>query len=186
MRLSLFVPALSVAAALAAPSTLKARDNDDDCYVATHGFSYPDKEQYQRDLMDACLADEAAVTGSNLWGNKACVAAAASFRNIWPSTVRGLAACKNSEEVQLDAQPSLNYGIYASVVGDCAWADGGCSVTKQNFIDFIYSTLSEIGSSDYPASIDSLISSGWEPILKWAASGDELPYGSFNDWLHFS
>ena len=40
--------------------------------------------------------------------------------------------------------------IYASIVGDCAWAEGGCPVTQQNFIDFIYSTLSEIGSGDFP------------------------------------
>ena len=88
MKLSLFIPALTAAAALAAPSALRSRDNDDDCYVATHGFSYPDKEQYQRNLMDACLADDAAVTGSNLWGNKTCVAAAVSFKNIWVSISR--------------------------------------------------------------------------------------------------
>ncbi|KAL1714733.1 hypothetical protein EV715DRAFT_257097 [Schizophyllum commune] len=186
MKLSLFVPALTAAAALAAPSALRARDNDDDCYVATHGFSYPDKEQYQRNLMDACLADDAAVTGSNLWGNKACVAAAVSFKNIWPETVRGLAACKNSDEIALDQQPSLDYNIYASIVGDCAWAEGGCPVTQQNFIDFIYSTLSEIGSGDFPSSVDTLLSNGWQPILKWANSGDSLPYGNFNDFLHYS
>ena len=86
MKLSLFVPALTAATALAAPSALQARDNDDDCYVATHGFSYPDKEQYQRNLMDACTSDDAAVSGTgNLWGSAACIAAAISFSKIWVS-----------------------------------------------------------------------------------------------------
>ena len=86
MKLSLFIPALTAAAALAAPSALRSRDNDDDCYVATHGFSYPDKEQYQRNLMDACTNDAAAVNGSgNLWCSAACVAAAISFDKIWVS-----------------------------------------------------------------------------------------------------
>ena len=75
--------------AFAVPSSRAACDaNGSACYSATHAFSYPDKEQYQRNLMDACLADDAAVTGSNLWGNKACVAAAVSFKNIWVSISR--------------------------------------------------------------------------------------------------
>ena len=40
--------------------------------------------------------------------------------------------------------------IYASIVGDCAWAPNGCPITQQNFIDFVYSTLTEIGSADWP------------------------------------
>ena len=40
--------------------------------------------------------------------------------------------------------------IYASIVGDCAWAPNGCLITQQNFIDFVYSTLTEIGSADWP------------------------------------
>ncbi|KAL1748027.1 hypothetical protein HDZ31DRAFT_71883 [Schizophyllum fasciatum] len=186
MRLSLIIPALASVAALAAPSVLKARDNDDDCYVATHGFSYPDKEQYQRNLMDACLADDAAVAGSNLWGNKACFAAAASFKQIGPKTVRGLAACKNMNETVLAQQPSLYYNLYAGIVGDCAFAEGGCPVTQQNYVDFIYSTLSDIGSADFPSNVDTLISTGWQPILDWVKTNDSLPYGNFNDWLHFS
>ena len=87
MKLSLFIPALTAAAALAAPSALRSRDNDDDCYVATHGFSYPDKEQYQRNLMDACTADESVTECGDLWGSAACVAAAISFSKIWVGVV---------------------------------------------------------------------------------------------------
>ena len=88
MQLALLTAVLSAAgAALAIPSSRAACDNGSACYSATHGFSYPDKEQYQRNLMVSCLADDAAVTGSNLWGNKACVAAAVSYKNIWVSAL---------------------------------------------------------------------------------------------------
>ena len=40
--------------------------------------------------------------------------------------------------------------VYASIVGDCAWEPNGCPITQQNFIDFVYSTLSDIGSADWP------------------------------------
>ena len=36
--------------------------------------------------------------------------------------------------------------IYASIVG----GDGSAAVTQQNYIDCIYSTLSAIGSVDFP------------------------------------
>ena len=85
MQLTLLAAALSVAsAALAVPSPRGTCDNGSACYSATHGFEYNDKEQYQRNLMSACTGDEAAVNGTgNLWGNKACVAVAASFNKIW-------------------------------------------------------------------------------------------------------
>lgn len=87
MQLTLLVTALSVAtAALAVPSARAGCDNGSACYSATHGFSYPDKEQYQRNLMDACTSTDAAVSGTgNLWGSAACVAAAISFSKIWVS-----------------------------------------------------------------------------------------------------
>ena len=76
--------------AFAVPSSRAACDaNGSACYSATHAFSYPDKEQYQRNLMDACTNDAAAVNGSgNLWGSAACVAAAISFSKIWVGVVR--------------------------------------------------------------------------------------------------
>ena len=39
--------------------------------------------------------------------------------------------------------PSLDYNVYASIVGDCAWATGGCPITQQNFIDLIYGAISQ-------------------------------------------
>ena len=81
-----------------------------------------------------------------------------------PATVQGLAACKNSDIACQDEQPDLDQSvrkfhheyprvvahiptqIYASIVG----GDGSGSVTQQNYINFIYSTLSAIGSADFP------------------------------------
>ena len=72
--------------AFAVPSSRAACDaNGSACYSATHAFSYPDKEQYQRNLMDACTADEAVTDCGDLWGSAACVAAAISFDKIWVS-----------------------------------------------------------------------------------------------------
>ena len=31
--------------------------------------------------------------------------------------------------------------VYAAIVGDCAWAAGGCPITPQNFVDLIYSSV---------------------------------------------
>ena len=47
--------------------------------------------------------------------------------------------------------------LYATIVGDCAWEPNGCPITQQNYIDFIYATLSEIGSGDWPRFVASLL-----------------------------
>ena len=88
MQLTLLATALSAATvAFAVPSSRAAFDaKGSACYSATHGFSYPDKEQYQRNLMNACTNDASATDGAgNLWGSKACVAVAASYQKIWVS-----------------------------------------------------------------------------------------------------
>ncbi|KAL1700352.1 hypothetical protein EV121DRAFT_295301 [Schizophyllum commune] len=183
MQLTLLATALSAATvAFAVPSSRAACDaNGSACYSATHAFSYPDKEQYQRNLMDACTNDAAAVNGAgNLWGSASCVAAAISFSKIWPSTVQGLAACKNSDIACQNEQPDLEQNIYASIVG----GDSFAAVTQQNYIDFIYSTLSAIGSADFPSSTDNLVSTGWQPLVAWTKTGDSIPYSNLNDFLH--
>ncbi|KAL1694259.1 hypothetical protein GGG16DRAFT_47438 [Schizophyllum commune] len=183
MQLALLTAVLSAAgAALAIPSSRAACDNGSACYSATHGFSYPDKEQYQRNLMDACTADEAVTDCGDLWGSAACVAAAISFNKIWPGTVQGLAACKNDGIDCQDALLDLDPSIYTSIVG----GDGSGAMTQQNYIDFIYSTLSAIGSADYPSSPDNLVSTGWQPLLDWTKTGDSIPYGNLNDFLHYA
>ena len=34
--------------------------------------------------------------------------------------------------------PSLDYNIYAEIVGECAWGKGGCPVTMQNLVDLVW------------------------------------------------
>ena len=52
----------------------------------------------------------------------------------------------NSSRVITRRRSYIPTQIYASIVG----GDGSGSVTQQNYIDFIYSTLSAIGSADFP------------------------------------
>ncbi|KAI4523035.1 hypothetical protein K525DRAFT_255024 [Schizophyllum commune Loenen D] len=183
MQLTLLATALSVAsAALAVPSPRGTCDNGSACYSATHGFEYNDKEQYQRNLMDACTADESVTECGDLWGSAACVAAAISFSKIWPGTVQGLAACKNNEIACQADQLDLDQSIFSDIVG----GDGSGAMTQQNYIDFIYGTLSAIGSTDYPSSPDELVANGWQPLVAWTATGDSIPYSNFNDFLHYA
>lgn len=97
----------------------------------------------------------------------------------------------------------------AAIVGDCAWADGGCPITSQNYIDLIYGALSDIGSSSYPAyaflsfrfhsalksnlsfagttrSGVEVVSQWWTALTTWTATGDSVPYINFDDWLHYA
>lgn len=179
-----------LASALSATAVFAASDpycNEGACYGATHGYAATNIERYQRNLVDSCLATDAAVNGTgNLWGTKTCVAGAISYNWIWPETVLGLASCPNEQIACMADMPSLDYNVYASIVGDCAWQEGGCPITQQNFVDFIYGTLSDIGSGDWPSSTDTLLSEGWQPLLAWANSGETIPYTRFNDFLHSS
>jgi hypothetical protein len=77
--------------------------------------------------------------------------------------------------------------VYASIVGDCAWAEGGCPVTQQNFVDLVYSELAATGKSVWPSSTDVLVSNRIAPIFKWAnfTAAEGVPYLNFNDYLHY-
>ncbi|TRM60743.1 hypothetical protein BD626DRAFT_503710 [Schizophyllum amplum] len=187
MKLTLLASLSAAATVLAAPAE-EFCNNGANCYGAVHGWSgAAEKEPYQTNLMNACLDDGAAINGTgNLWSNKACVAVGASSNKVWPETVQGLAGCANQGIACLDQQPNLDYNLYAGIVGDCAWAPEGCPITQQNFIDFVYSTLSDIGSDAWPSSVDKLISIGWQPLLDWTQTGDSVPYTNFNDFLHYS
>ncbi|KIY65760.1 hypothetical protein CYLTODRAFT_356310, partial [Cylindrobasidium torrendii FP15055 ss-10] len=114
------------------------------------------------------------------WGVRSCVAAATCWGlNEWLQ-------CNDSSYEPLQA-PTLDYtNVYAPIVGDCAWQEGGCPITRQNFIDFVYGSISAIGSSGYPSSADYLTTNYWERITNWTATGDSIPYTNFNDWLFYS
>lgn len=88
-------------------------------------------------------------------------------------------------------------------MGDCAWAAGGCPITKQNYIDLVYSAIGDAHKGNWPrwvshsfleglsnadayySSVDVLISQGWDKLLDWTKTGDTVPYTNFNDFLHY-
>ncbi len=77
-----------------------------------------------------------------------------------------------------------SWKIYAEIVGDCAWQAGGCPVTQQNFIDFVYGTLSALGKGNWPSSVNVLLES-WNQELGWTLTCDTIPYTNLNDFLHY-
>ncbi|THU78075.1 hypothetical protein K435DRAFT_67956 [Dendrothele bispora CBS 962.96] len=134
-------------------------------------------------LIDDCM-DETAST-SNIWSIPSCVAGATCGGT---HNLIQLAKCTNSDinEIVSSDLTSLDYDLYAEIVGDCAWQSGGCPMTRQNYIDFFYSTLDDTCSDVWPGSIQSVIDN-WSLIADWTAKGPEsIPYLNFNDWLQWS
>ncbi|EIM82382.1 uncharacterized protein STEHIDRAFT_160930 [Stereum hirsutum FP-91666 SS1] len=131
------------------------------------------------ELAESCLSASNSGTTA-LWSVKSCVAA----QTCDPKTVF-VAQCQNSAVANATDIPHLDYNIYAGIVGDCAWAEGGCPITQQNYIDLIYSALSDIGSTIWPSSAEDVVNDWWTPILDWTATGTTIPYTNFDDWLHY-
>ncbi|KAJ7493793.1 hypothetical protein FB451DRAFT_1360497 [Mycena latifolia] len=125
----------------------------------------------------ACLKEN----GTSIWSHAACVAAATCQGS---AGVILLNQCQNPNVLAASAIPNMAAAIYGNIVGDCA--SSGCPITKQNYIDFIYGAMSAAGVTTWPSSVDDVINNWWNPILKWTATGDSVPYANFNDWLHWS
>ncbi|KAF5338831.1 hypothetical protein D9758_012082 [Tetrapyrgos nigripes] len=85
--------------------------------------------------------------------------------------------------------PNLDFSIYADIAGDCAWIPesqgGACPITRQNYIDWFYRTLTELNTPVWP-DVDTVIEKFWMPIRSWTNTGETIPYLNFNDWLHWS
>ncbi|KIK55169.1 hypothetical protein GYMLUDRAFT_176169, partial [Collybiopsis luxurians FD-317 M1] len=127
----------------------------------------------------------AAANTTNVWSVKSCVAAA-TCQGVTP--LIEMIQCTTGAESVPDAPEtqSLDYNIYAGIVGDCAWQEGGCPITQQNYLDFVYGTLTEINTSAWPENADYVITNWWNYIKQWTLTGDTVPYLNFNDWLHYS
>ncbi|KAF5344933.1 hypothetical protein D9758_011608 [Tetrapyrgos nigripes] len=141
--------------------------------------------------VDNCRFAVADANGSDIWSFKTCVAAATCQGT---SKLIDLVQCSISLNVpgntganvpEASQTNSLNYNIYAGIVGDCAWQQGGCPITQQNYIDFVYGTLSEINTDSWP-DVNNVINNWWTSIKDWTATGETVPYLNFNDWLRFS
>ncbi|KAI0748373.1 hypothetical protein C8Q80DRAFT_1270792 [Daedaleopsis nitida] len=181
----LFAPIAFAATALAAPS-LESRQTGW-CAVGRKTLAYGYTEQFAYDLAIACMNNTTVTDSGALWSNKVCVAAAAaSVQFIGPDIVAGAASCQNSTVITSEqAVPNLDYNVYAGIVGDCAWAPGGCPITQQNFIDLVYSALTELGKGNWPSSPNVILTQGWQKLLDWTKTGETVPYTNFNDFLHY-
>ncbi|PBK62656.1 hypothetical protein ARMSODRAFT_599691 [Armillaria solidipes] len=132
-------------------------------------------------LVLSCLAN---VNGTgDLWSTNSCVVAA-TCQGTYPLVK--LAQCYGANISDASDLPHLNYNIYASIVGDCAWQEGGCPITFQNYIDWLYGALTAIGSTVWPSDVEFVRTNWWNYILDWTLTGDTLPYTNFDDWLHYS
>ncbi|VDB99707.1 unnamed protein product [Peniophora sp. CBMAI 1063] len=146
-------------------------------------FVYPLFEACKDALGDSVEAKE------NPWVNRNCVAAAvaASIPTFHDGLTCGVNTTSSVELTDISTWPSLDYNVYASIVGDCAWAEGGCPITEQNFIDLIYSAISSAGGP-YPDSTETLVNYYIKPVFDWTGCdlSAGIPYTNFNDWLHYS
>ncbi|KAF5373025.1 hypothetical protein D9758_001543 [Tetrapyrgos nigripes] len=123
--------------------------------------------------VDDCLNTLKSTQSSNIWDIKHCVSAA--FCDGTANLVT-LAGCQNRAIQDNGSAPSLNF------------ADGGsCPMTRQNFIDFVYGSFSDIGIEDsaYP-DVSLVINNWWASLTQWTATSETVPYINLNDWLHFS
>ncbi|KAJ6505583.1 hypothetical protein C8R45DRAFT_1091283 [Mycena sanguinolenta] len=125
----------------------------------------------------ACLAQN----GTSIWSHQPCVAAATCQGTTGVITLN---QCKNPNVLAAGEIPNLAFTIYTNIVGSCA--PDGCPITQQNYIDFIYGAMSAANVTEWPSSVDDVITQWWQPILDWTATGDTIPYTNFNDWLHWS
>ncbi|KAJ7573433.1 hypothetical protein C8J56DRAFT_982688 [Mycena floridula] len=178
----------SMASAAIVPSTLQVREDisveclEAEKSIGGYNLNTATFSSACAGLANACLT--AAKTTSDLWGSNVCVAAAGCSG---AGAIHFLANCTTTDTpFTLAAVPSLDYNIYASIVGECAWEEGGCPMTSQNFVDFIYGSLTAINSEFWPNSAADVISDWFNPILSWTAEAETIPYLNFNDWLHFS
>ncbi|KAI0738949.1 hypothetical protein C8Q80DRAFT_1275156 [Daedaleopsis nitida] len=179
-------PLLFAAAAAAAPAALEARQTTW-CYISSKTLAYGYGEQFSYDLATACADDSTVYDSANLWNNKVCVAAAvASVQYFGSDVISGRASCHNPDGItSQEALPSLDYNLYASIVGDCAWAPGGCPMTKQNYIDLVHSAIGDANKGNWPSSVDVLVSQGWDKLVDWTKTGETVPYTNLDDFLHY-
>ncbi|KAI0672489.1 hypothetical protein C8Q78DRAFT_754944 [Trametes maxima] len=133
-------------------------------------------------LARKCVDDFNASDKTNPWALRNCVAAAVAAT---PGTLRDVLSCTNPEIAQENAFPSLDYNVYASIVGDCAWQEGGCPITQQNFLDLLYSSIGTESSPVWPDNVDDVNKYYIGNLLKWTNTGDSAPYTNFNDYLHY-
>lgn len=169
---ALSVPLLAPVFALPAPLQHRDTAQSDSC------VSSRSSDASCAFLLSTCASIQTlATTTANPWGNFSCVAAAICSS---PGAVLDTLACAsatlsasstNSAVARVGhsaSMPNLDYAVYASIVGPCAYKSGGCPITSQNVIDYIYSLLKNSKAPVWPSSADHVAKSFWNPVTEWA------------------
>lgn len=121
------------------------------------------------------------MSSSSLWSSPACLAAA---------TCAGLEpflealCCSTGKCLDPAHEPDLDYHLYSDIVGSCAWAPGGCSMTLKDYVKFYYVTLLDAGSFNLPPV--KTVLGWWSSIMAWTGTGSQCAYANLNNWLHHS
>lgn len=180
--------AIAIFASLASAATVPAGKRSDGglCYAGVHEIA--NNDQYGAQVLANACFNALGNDRSGIWSNRLCVAAAVA---AIPVILIDYANCGDLNTTIVPAEAnfaSLDYNVYASIVGDCAWAESGCPITEQNFIDLVYSELTAIGSTVWPTSAQQLINDRILPIFTWTkfSVSQGVPYLNFNDYLHYS
>ncbi|KAF8071618.1 hypothetical protein FPV67DRAFT_884264 [Lyophyllum atratum] len=129
------------------------------------------------------------VAANNLWSSPECFSAA-FCTGVGP--ILDALCCAGSCE-QPSSINSIDYTkIYAAIVGNCAFAAGGCSLTWTPFVNWFYNTIQATGTNSWPQDGDSVLD-WWSKVATWTnfCTGDlcvdgAIPYVNLNDWTHFS
>ncbi|KAJ8084711.1 hypothetical protein AAF712_006386 [Marasmius tenuissimus] len=139
-------------------------------------------------LADACLdrVNNAGVT--DLWNDRACLAAATCQGT---ETTVGLAGCANRSIADLghEGLPSVSPNNWVQwLATTCSTAPPRCEFDQQQFVDFFYGTLSEVGSTTWPGDANEVVERYFNPIVATAPFPDSgrVPSSTFSSWLRNS
>ncbi|KAH8813630.1 hypothetical protein DL96DRAFT_525808 [Flagelloscypha sp. PMI_526] len=133
--------------------------------------------------MTACVEDVQEVKNRNFNALDSCVAASAVLGPQYVSDTLGCTS-KTGLDFTKTSVGHLNFGIYADMVGKCAYnKPKACSITQQDFVDFIYGTLDDVCSTVWPDIKE--VNNQWSKIVKWTKTGTSIPYSNFDDYLHY-
>ena len=79
------------------------------------------------------------------------------MRMIQPRTIVDYGVCDKADLPEQNKYPYLDYGVYASIVGDCAYDAKACGVTRQNLLDLVYGQLKAVKAQIYPTYASSIL-----------------------------
>ncbi|KAI0819149.1 hypothetical protein BC628DRAFT_1333748 [Trametes gibbosa] len=123
------------------------------------------------------------------WSDPVCFAAAtcASMGSVLDAACCA-GTCRQPSDIA-----SMDYSnLYYSIVGQCAFQTGGCSLTWSAFVNWYYSVIQSTNTNLWPASGDD-VQARWADMATWTGfcagtncADGAIPYTNLDDWLHYS